>query len=113
MVVVSVLPRSILAGVIVVSISLLLLVLDVAKVGVQPVEAVLPMSAVLADPVGDVSQPSRLQLSWLPLRLASPLDKSGPLQHPKVLRDGGLADVERLGQILDRCLALGEPGQDR
>jgi hypothetical protein len=30
-----------------------------------------------------------------------------------MLGDGGLAHLEWRGQILDRCLALGETGEDR
>ena len=35
------------------------------------------------------------------------------LQDAQVLRDGGPGDRERLGQLADGQLTLGEPGEDR
>src|SRR5688572_24137236 len=71
------------------------------------------MALVLVDPSGDVSQGPRPQPARPPLRLPALLDEAGPFQYPQVLGDRGLTHVERCGQILDRRLPLGEPGQDR
>src|SRR3954452_1187742 len=104
MVVVSVLPLSICVAVIVVSFSLALGVLDIAEVGVETFEAFLPVPPVEADPIGHVPERSRAKPAWAPLRLPALLDEAGAFQHPQVLRDGGLAHVERLGEVLHRCL---------
>src|SRR5690606_7384136 len=40
-------------------------------------------------------------------------DEPSPLQHPEVLRDRGLTDQERLGELRDRRFAFGEPREDR
>ena len=80
--------------------------LDLAEVVVQAFEALFPMAAVLVHPVRDVAQRARPQPARSPLRLATLLDETGPLEHPQVLRDRGLAHVERGGQLLDRGLAL-------
>ena len=88
-------------------------VLEFPKERIEALEALLPMGSVLADPVGNVAQRVRTKPSRPPLRLTTLLDETGPLEHPQVLGDGGLAHVERLGEVLDRRLARGEPGQDR
>ena len=71
------------------------------------------MPPVLADPVGHVPERTCPQPTRTPLGLTSLLDEPGSLQHPQVLRDRGLAHVERFGEILDRGLASGEASQDR
>src|SRR6188768_2421953 len=113
MVVVGVLPRSIRSAVIVFPISLLLWFSHLAEVGVKSFEALFPVVAVLAHPIGDLPERPRLQSTRSPLRLPSLLDETGLLEHPEMLGDGWLAHVEGCGEILDRRLALGESGQDR
>src|SRR3954470_1392208 len=113
MAVVSVLPLSICVAVIVVSFSLALGVLDVAEVGVETFEALLPVPPVEADPIGDVPEWSRPKPARAPLCLPALLDEAGPFQHPQVLRDRGLAHVERLREVLHGCLPCREAGEDR
>src|SRR6266850_7160196 len=79
----------------------LVLALQFLEVGVQPVEALLPVAPVVLDPFGHVLERSRLEPAGPPLRLAAPLDEAGALQHLEMLGDGGKADVERLGEFED------------
>src|SRR4051794_386443 len=113
MVVVSVLPLSIRVAVIVVSFSLALGVLDVAEEGVETFEALLPVPPVEADPIGHVAERSPPRSPGAPLSLPPLLDEASPSQPPQVLGDRGLAQVERLGEVLPRCLARRKAGQDR
>ena len=53
-----------------------------------------------------------LETGGAPLRLAAAADQSGLLQHLQMFRHGRQAHVERLGQIVDAGLALGQPRQD-
>ena len=71
----SVLPRSIRVAVIVVSMSCSCRVLYLAEIGVQSLEALLPVAAVLVHPVGDVPQRSRPEPSgrhwaWRPCSMS-------------------------------------------
>src|SRR3954466_1187 len=113
MAVVSVLPLSICVAVIAVSFSLALGVLDVVEVGVESFEALLPVPPVEADPIGHVPERGCAQTTWAPLRLPTLLDEAGAFQHPQVLRDRGLAHVERFGEVLHRCVTRSETGEDR
>src|SRR6186997_249549 len=113
MVVVGVLPLSIRVAVIVLPISSLLCLSYLTQVGIQSFEALFPVAAVLADPIGDLPQRPSLQSTRSPLRLPSLLDETGPFEHAEVLGDGRLAHVEGCGEVLDRRLALSESGQDR
>src|SRR5687767_13362446 len=112
MVVLSVLPRSILVAVTDRFLSRRAVVLEVTEECVELLEALLPVRAVLADPLGDVAERLRAQAARPPLRLPSLLDQPGSLEHPQVLGDRRLAQVERRGELGDRCLAAGEAGQD-
>src|SRR5437870_8448592 len=87
-VVVSVLPRSTWVAVIVVSFCLLLLVLEIMEVGVQPFEALLPMSSVLAHPIGHVAQRLGGEPARAPFRLPALVDVSGPLRERVGVCDG-------------------------
>src|SRR6187402_1312940 len=102
MVVVGVLPRSIRVAVIVLPILLLSCFSDLTEIGVKSFEALFPVAAVLAHPIGNLPQRPRLQSTRSPLRLASLLDEPRPLEHAKVLGDRGLAHVEGCGEVLDR-----------
>ena len=70
---VSVLPRSVrVAVIVVVSCRFIgLVLLELAEVRVEPLEALLPVRSVVADPVGDVPQRSGLEPPGTPLRLAA------------------------------------------
>src|SRR6476659_9360668 len=91
----------------------LLLLLQLAQVVVESLEALLPETPVLADPVGDVAEPLRLEGARPPLRLAALFDEAGALEHLQVLRDRGQAEIERGGQLRHRRLALRKPGEHR
>src|SRR5882724_1304902 len=89
------------------------LALQLSEVALQLVEALLPVAAVVFDPVGDVFQRIGLQPARTPLRLAAALDEPGALEHLQVLGDGGQAHVEGLGDLHHRGLARGEAREDR
>ena len=69
--------------------------------------------AVALDP--DVGRFERLRLdaARAPLRVAAAGDQAGALEHLQVLRDGRLAHVERLGELVHGRLAEGQPREDR
>src|SRR4051794_4649505 len=113
MVVVGVLPLSMRVAVIVVSISVLLVLLYLAEVAVQSIEALFPVPAILVDPVGDLPERTRLQSARTPLGLPSLLDEARSFQHSEVLGDGGLAHVEGRPEVLHGRLAGGETSKDR
>src|SRR5579864_7972263 len=73
---------------------------------VQALETLVPEAPVLSHPVGRLLQPAGLQAARPPLRVAALCDQAGALQHFEVFRDAGEAQVERLGQLRDRGLAL-------
>src|SRR5690348_10344044 len=92
--------------------AIFLLLLQLAQIVVEAVEALLPEAAIMLDPARHVLERSGLEPAWPPLRLAAARDEAGALQHLEVLGDGGHAHLERLGQLGDRGLAQGEPRQD-
>src|SRR5204863_8191011 len=59
----------------------LLLVLQLAQVFVQSVEALLPEFPVFLHPLGDLFEPGRLEPAGTPLRVAAALDEAGALEH--------------------------------
>ena len=80
---------------------------------VEEVEAAFPEPAVVLQPVGGALQRSALESRGAQLRGAPARDQPGALQHLEVLGDRLEADRERLGQLVDRGLALREPREDR
>src|ERR1700756_3191525 len=91
---------------------LLLLFFQVAQVFVQTVEALLPETAVVIEPVGDLLEPRPFETAGTPLRVAAAGDEAGALEHLEVLRDGGEAHRERLGELGNRGYARREARQD-
>src|SRR6478736_9158749 len=83
------------------------------QVGVEGVGAVVPEALVALDPAGCLGQGSPGDPRGTELRIASARDQPGPLEHAKMLRDGGECHVERCGQLPHRRLTLAEPGEDR
>src|SRR3954464_10233607 len=81
---------------------LLLFLFQFAQVFVQAVEALLPETAIVFEPVGDLFQPRALQAARAPLRIAAARDQTGALEHFQVLRDRGEAHSEGLGEIGNR-----------
>src|SRR5579863_892238 len=90
----------------------LVLRLQLLQVFVQPVQALLPMAAVLLHPVGHVLERRRLEAAGAPLGVAAAADEPGFLQHLQMLGDGGLADLEGGREFGDGGLAGGEARQD-
>src|SRR3989442_3347469 len=76
-------------------------------------EAALPEFAIALEPPGRFRERFGLEPARPPLGVAALRDQARTLQHLEVLRDCGLADHERLGQLRHRCPARGEPGEDR
>src|SRR4051812_25219324 len=76
-----------------------LLVLQLAKVFVEPIEALFPELAIVADPVRHFLERAGVETAGAPLRVASAGDQPGALEHFQVLRDRRQAHVERLGQL--------------
>src|SRR2546426_2328310 len=87
--------------------------LQLAQIALQAIEALLPETAIVLQPVGGLLERSRLEPAGPPLRLATARDQTGALQYLEVLGDGGKAHLEGLGQVRDRRLAPGETSQDR
>src|SRR5262245_15769509 len=84
-----------------------------AQMGIETVEALFPEPAEVVEPIGDAFQAGGLQPARPELRRACARDDTGLLQHPEVLRDRGLAQIERLAQLGDRRLAERQTGDDR
>src|SRR6266849_10086767 len=80
---------------------------------VQALEVALQNSPVALQPFGGLRERLGLEPARPPLRVAPTRNQTGALQHLEMLGDRGLADRKRLGQLRDRRLTRGEPGQDR
>src|SRR5712691_719999 len=91
----------------------LVLALQFLEIVTQLVEALFPVAPVVLDPSGDVPERSRLEPAGPPLRLAAARDQARAGKNLQVPGDGGKADVEGFGKLLDRSLSGGELGEDR
>src|SRR5688572_25797610 len=89
-----------------------LLRIELCKVEVESLVALVPELPEVAGPFGHFLEGCRLEPAWAPLCITSSRDQPGALEHTKVLRDRGPAHVERLGQFAHGGLAGREPGQD-
>src|SRR5260370_22070842 len=75
----------------------------------EPVEAALPGSAALGDPLLGAAQHGGLDAAGpLPAHLLRP-DKPAGLKHLNVLDDRCKGHFQRPAELADRCLALAEP----
>lgn len=83
-----------------------LVVLDLPDLLIEPIEPVSRDLPVPLDPLGRGLQWCRFETAGPPLCLAAPGDQPGPFEHFEVLGDRLEADGERLGQLIDRRLAL-------
>src|SRR6266550_2574783 len=90
-----------------------LLSLQLAEICIEAFEALLPVAAIALGPFRHLLQRSGPQPAGPGLRLATTNDESGALQHLQVLRDGGLAHVEGLGELHHSRLPGGEAREDR
>jgi len=91
---------------------LLLLLAHSGKVAIQIVEPALPLPPKRLQPVGDVFESDRHQLAWSSLRISPAFDKARILQHPEMLRDCWLAELEWRHEFRHRCLAHEKTRQD-
>src|SRR3954471_15251834 len=80
---------------------------------VEPVHPRLPRPGAGLHPRDGVVERVGLHPARPPLRGAAAHDEPRPLEHLQVPRDGREAHRQRLGELADRRLALGEAGQDR
>jgi hypothetical protein len=71
-----------------------------------------PEAAHFANPFVDLLDHARIEKAVMNAPFFLPHHQAGPLQHPQVLRDCRQRHVERLGQLGDRPVAAGQPGQD-
>src|SRR6266545_904692 len=77
----------------------LLLLLQFLQVGVQAIEAFLPIAAIALEPLVGILERPRFEPAGAPLRLSRARDETGALQHLEVLGDGGQGHLEGLGQL--------------
>src|SRR5258707_14019239 len=91
----------------------LVLALQFLEIGIQLVEALLPVAPVVLDPSGDVPEWSRLEPAGPPLRLAPSRDQSRAGKNLQAPGDGGKADVEGVCKLLDWRSSGGEPCEKR
>ncbi len=66
----------------------------------QAIERLAPEAAIVIHPVVDFFERIGAQPARTGLGRAAPRDEPGPLEHLQMLRDGGQAQVEGLGQSL-------------
>src|SRR3954468_20368399 len=86
--------------------------LDLSQVAVETIEASLPELAVQLEPLRHVLQRPRLEPARTPLRRAAARDQACPLEHLQVLRHGGQAHREGLGQLRHGRLTAREARED-
>src|SRR5215211_4804650 len=84
-----------------------------AQVRVEAVHLLLPGALARLHPCNRLVERLGVQPAGAPLRLAATHDQPGALEHLQVARDRGQAHRERLGELVDRRLALGQARQDR
>src|SRR5437899_3920086 len=72
---------------------LLFLPLQLFQVGIQLVQALFPKTAVVLHPVGDLSEPARLEPAGPPLRVAAASDQACASAHLQMLGHGGKAHI--------------------
>src|SRR5258706_16346987 len=89
------------------------LALQLLEVALQLVEALLPVAAVVLDPVGNALERVGLEPARSPLRFAAALDQPRALEHLEVLGHGGQAHVEGLCELEHRGFPRGKACEDR
>src|SRR6187200_3064935 len=83
------------------------------QIVVEPVEACFPDMPVAFGALGHLLEGTSLQPARPPLRLASARNQARAFEHAEVLRDGGHAHVEGLGEFGDGTFTRDETRQDR
>jgi hypothetical protein len=79
----------------------------------EPVEARLPLSLLLADPIDQLLHALGVQAAWSPLTVDPLSDQPAAPEDADVSGDGLVCQVEWLGELANRRLAPGEPADDR
>src|SRR5690349_20948294 len=74
--------------------------------------ALLPVLAIADEPLRRLPEGIRLEMAQARRRLSAARDQACRLEHTKVLRDGGLGDLERCRQLEDRGIPFREARQD-
>jgi hypothetical protein len=82
-------------------------------VGIEAVETVLPRSAGVLGPSGDLDQRLGPQATRPPLSISAPADQPCLFKDLQVSGDGRKTDREGFGQLEHRCLTVGQPAHDR
>jgi hypothetical protein len=90
-----------------------LLSLQFFEVVIEAIEALFPEAAVPLHPCGRFLQAGGLAAARTGLGVAASGDELGALQDLEVLRDGGEAHVEGLGEIHDGALPGGQTSKNR
>src|SRR5438128_5918396 len=90
-----------------------LLLLQLAQVCVEAIEALLPEDPVPLHPLRRIPQAVGLEPGGAPLGVTPARDQPGLLEHLEVLRYGWEGHVKGSRQLGDGGLARGEPGEDR
>src|SRR5437016_3722220 len=90
-----------------------LLALQPGEVGIEALEAPLPVAPIALGPVRHLPQRPRLEPARPRLRPAAADDEPGPLEHLQMLRDRRLAHAEGLRELHHARLPAGEAGEDR
>jgi hypothetical protein len=80
---------------------------------IEAVEATLPCSPGVLGPCADLDQGLGPQSAWAPLPISAATDQTRLFEDLQVTGDGREADGERLGQLEDGRLTVGQPAQDR
>src|SRR5579864_3202200 len=83
------------------------LLLQLAQILFQAVEAFVPEAAIVVEPIRGVLERTRGEPAWTPLSLAAARDQPSALEHLEMLGDGGQAHLEGLGELGDRGLTRG------
>src|ERR1700750_394849 len=78
---------------------------------VHLVEAALPEAAVEGEPLVDLLERGRVERAWPPLGFLATRDQAGRFQHLQMTGNRLQGDIERLGQLVHRGLALGQARQ--
>src|SRR5262245_249523 len=92
--------------------SFLLLRLNLAEINLQAIETFVPQRTVALEPRIDVLQRVRADAAGAPLCLSAPGDEAGAFKYLEVLRHGGAAHLEGLGELRHGGLAKHEPGEN-
>src|SRR5215831_12344612 len=80
---------------------------------VEPLVALVPEPLVARQPGGYLAERLGLQVAEPGGGALGPRQQARPLQHLQVPGDRWLGHAERRGELRDRRVALGQPGQDR